>query len=106
MIDIEPSSGNVFEDLRVVDAQGMAIKARLTGKIAEIIRHRHLTQGQAAEILDMPEPNLADLLRGRFRDISEARLMGCLNRLGQNVEIVIRKAPRRQAQGQTQVVCD
>ena len=65
----------------------MAIKARLTSKIAEVIRYPHLTQGQTAEILDMPEPNLANLVRGRFRDISEARLMGCPNRLGQNVEI-------------------
>ncbi|MFZ2854848.1 MAG: helix-turn-helix transcriptional regulator [Rhodocyclaceae bacterium] len=104
MIEIEESSGNVYADLQESDADEMYVKARLAGKIADIIHHRHLTQVQAAEILGMPQPKLSGLLRGQFRGISEAKMIECLNRLGRDVEIVVRKAPRSHALGQTHVV--
>jgi hypothetical protein len=47
---------------------------------------------------------LSGLLRGQFRGVSEAKMIECLNRLGRDVEIVVRKAPRSHAQGYTQVV--
>lgn len=104
MIDIEESSGNVYEDLKTPDAGTMYVKARLASKIGDIIRHRHLTQQQAAEILGIPQPKLSGLLRGQFRGISEAKMIECLNLLGRDVEIVVRKARRRQPQGHTEVV--
>ncbi len=104
MIEIENSSGNIYEDLQVADASAMHLKARLATKIADIILHRHLTQQQAADILGIPQPKLSGLLRGQFRGISEAKMIECLNRLGRDVEIVIRKAPRSHAQGHTQVI--
>ncbi|MBS7350725.1 MAG: XRE family transcriptional regulator [Comamonas sp.] len=82
----------------------MYVKARLARKIGDIIRHRHLTQQQAAEILGIPQPKLSGLLRGQFRGISETKMIECLNRLGRDVEIVVRKARRSRPQGQTQVV--
>ena len=104
MIEIEGSSGNIYEDLQVADADAMHLKAHLATKIADIIRHRHLTQQQAADILDISQSKLSGLLRGQFRGISEAKMIECLNRLGRDVEIVIRKAPRSHAQGHTQVI--
>ncbi len=104
MIKIEEGSGNVYADLTVPDAEAMYVKARLASKIGEIIRHRHLTQQQAAEVLGISQPKLSGLLRGQFRGISEAKMIECLNRLGRDVEIVVRKAPRSHPQGQTQVV--
>ncbi len=53
MIEIEKSSGNVYADLENPDAGEMQVKARLATKIGEIIKHRHLTQQQAADILGM-----------------------------------------------------
>lgn len=104
MIEIEEGSGNVYADLQVPDAEAMYVKARLASKIGDIIRRRHLTQQQAAEILGIPQPKLSGLLRGQFRGISEAKMIECLNRLGRDVEIVVRKAPRSHPQGHTQVV--
>jgi predicted XRE-type DNA-binding protein len=104
MIEIESSSGNIYEDLQVADPDAMHIKARLATKIADIIHHRHLTQQQAADILGIPQLNLSGLLRGQFREVSETKLIECLNRLGRDVEIVIRKAPRSHTQGHTQVI--
>ena len=104
MIEIEKSSGNVYADLQMADAEAMQVKARLASKIADIIGRRHLTQQQAAEVLGIPQPKLSGLLRGQFRGISETKMIECLNRLGRDVEIVVRKAPRSHPQGLTQVV--
>jgi len=104
MIEIEKSSGNVYADLGSQDADAMLVKARLASKIAEIIKHRHLTQQQAANILGMTQPKLSGMLRGQFRGISEAKMLDCLNRLGRDVQIVVRKAPRSQESGRTSVV--
>jgi predicted XRE-type DNA-binding protein len=104
MIEIEKGSGNVYHDLGMVDAAEMQVKAILAAKIGEIIRHRHLTQVQASEILGIPQPKLSGMLRGQFRGISEAKMLECMNRLGRDVEIVVRKPSRTRATGRTSVV--
>lgn len=104
MTEIEKSSGNVYADLGSPDAGEMLVKARLAAKIGEIVKHRHLTQQQAAEILGMSQPKLSNMLRGQFRGISEAKMLECLNHLGRDVQIVVRKASRTRAGGRTSVV--
>ena len=104
MNEIEKGSANVYEDLGLSDAAEMQVKATLAAKIDEIIKHRHLTQTKAAEILVMPQPKLSGMLRGQFRGISEAKMLECLNRLGRDVEIVVRKPSRSRASGRTSVV--
>ncbi len=104
MIEIEQGSGNVYADLGIQDAEEMQVKARLATKIGEIIKHRHLTQLQAAEILGIPQPKLSGMLRGQFRGISEAKMIECLNHLGRDVQIVVTKAPRTHPRGHTRVV--
>jgi predicted XRE-type DNA-binding protein len=103
-IGIEQGSGNVYADLGLANAEEMLVKAKLAAKISEIIRHRHLTQGQAAEIVGLTQPKLSGMLRGQFRGISESRMIDCLNRLGRDVEIVVKKAPRSHSAGKTSVV--
>lgn len=104
MVEIEKSSGNVYADLEIAQPDEMHVKAQLASKIGEIIKHRHLTQQQAAEILGMTQPKLSGVLRGQFRGISEAKLLDCLNRLGRDVQIVVRRATRRESSGRTSVV--
>ena len=104
MVKIEKSSGNVFADLGLPDAEEMLVKARLAAKIGEIIKHRHLTQQQASEILGMPQSKISNMLRGNFRGISEAKMLECLNLLGRDIEIVVKKASRTHIAGHTSVV--
>ena len=59
---------------------------------------------QAAEILGIPQPKLSGMLRGQFRGISEAKMLECMNRLGRDVEIVVRKPSRSGAMGRTSVI--
>jgi predicted XRE-type DNA-binding protein len=104
MSTIEISSGNVYADLGDTQAEEMLIKARLAYKIGEIIKHRHLTQTDAANLLGLTQPKLSGLLRGQFRGISEAKMLDCLNRLGRDVQIVVCKRSRSQVGGHTSVV--
>ena len=104
MIEIEEGSGNVYADLAVANADEMLVKARLASKIGGILKHRHLTQQQAAEILGLSQAKVSNLVRGNFRGISEAKMLECLNRLGRDVQIIVRKAPRSHATGRTEVV--
>jgi len=104
MVEIKKSSGNVYADLGLPDAEEMLVKARLAAKIGEIIKHRHLTQHQASEILAMPQSKISNMLRGNFRGISETKMIECLNLLGRDIEIVVKKAPRTHAAGHTSVV--
>ncbi|MBI6798114.1 helix-turn-helix domain-containing protein [Pseudomonas syringae] len=104
MIEIEESSGNVYADIGQPDAREMLVKAQLATKIGGIIKARHLTQIQAAEILAMPQPKVSEMLRGKFRGISEAKMMECLSRLGRDVQIVVKAAPRSRREGRVEVV--
>ena len=103
---IEKGSNNVYADIGMPGAGEMLVKAHLAAKIGEIVKQRHLTQQQAAEILGMTQPKLSNMLRGQFRGISEARMLDCLNRLGRDIEIVVRKATRSKhaGAGRTKVV--
>jgi predicted XRE-type DNA-binding protein len=104
MIEIEKGSTSVYQDLGLPDAAEMQVKATLAAKIGEIIKHRHLTQVEASEILGIPQPKLSGMLRGQFRGISEAKMLECMNRLGRDVEIVVRKPSRSRLVGRTSVV--
>ena len=98
-IAVEQGSGNVYADLGYPDSEGMLVKAQLVAKIAEIVQRRALTQARTAEILGLTQPKVSALLKGRFRGVSEHRLLECLTRLGRDVHIVIKPTPRSRPNG-------
>ena len=101
--DYEIGSGNVYADLALADPHALLIKAKLVTKIAEIIAARALTQTQAAYLLEIPQPKLSTLLKGRFRGFSERKLMDLLTSLGHDVEIVVRSGVRTRRRGSLSV---
>jgi predicted XRE-type DNA-binding protein len=104
MTEIEQGSGNVYADLGIADANEMLVKAELAAKIGSILKARHLTQAQAAEILGITQPKVSEMLRGKFRGISETKMIECLARLGRDVQIVVKPAPRSRKEGKVEVV--
>lgn len=104
MVEIEKSSGNVFADLGLPDADEMLIKSRLVGKIGEIIRSRKWTQEEAAQVLGMTQPKLSKMLRGQFHGISQSKLLEYLAKLGRDVQIVVGPARRTKKPGRVDVV--
>lgn len=103
-VKAERSSGNVYADLGIKDADAMLVKAELVMAIGSILRERNLTQAAAAQLLGLTQPKLSNLLRGQFHGVSEHRLIDCLTRLGRDVEIVVKQKPRSRATGKLSVV--
>jgi predicted XRE-type DNA-binding protein len=104
MSKIVKGNMNVYADLGVADADEMLVKAQLATKIAEIIKLRKLTQIQAASLLGISQPKLSNMLRGRFRGISETKMLECLTLLGSDVQIVIKSASRSRRTGHVSVL--
>ncbi|HXN07655.1 MAG TPA: helix-turn-helix transcriptional regulator [Nitrospiria bacterium] len=104
MIDIEKGTGNVFADLGLRNAAEMLVKAQLATKIAEIIKSRRLNQTKASQILGLTQPKLSNLLSGKFRGISEAKMLECLARLGRDVKIVVGAPRKKQDIGRIKVI--
>lgn len=89
----EVSSGNVFADAGLPDAEVHLVKAQLVSRLDDIIRARGLTQSAAAQLLGIAQPDLSKILRGRFRGYSVERLMRFLTAFDQDVTIEVRPKP-------------
>lgn len=100
---VEESSGNVFADLGLPDADELETKAQLAYRIGEIIRGRHLTQAEAADVLGATQPIVSNLMGGQLHGFSLERLVRFLNALDRDVEIVVRKRTRTRDRGRTKV---
>jgi len=68
-----PSSGNVFADLKLPEADDLLAKAELAAKIIAEIQRRRLTQSQAAAILGIDQPKVSALKQGRLSGFSMPR---------------------------------
>ena len=90
---IVESSGNVFADIGLQNAEEIFLKAQMVHKIEQEIKKHNLTQAKAAKILEIPQPRVSQIVNGKFQDISELKLMHCLNKLGYNINIQIEALP-------------
>jgi len=92
--DYVVGSDNVFEDLAHPRPAEALAKAELARKIAELIAERRLTQAAAAELLNVDQPKISALVRGRLAGFSLDRLVRFLVQLGSDVEIVVKPRSR------------
>jgi predicted XRE-type DNA-binding protein len=103
-ISVTASSGNVFADIGLPDADEELTKAQLASHIRHVIHDRRLTQAAAAKLLSIDQPKVSALLNGRLANFSSDRLMRLLTALGQDIEITIKAKPRNRARGRIKVV--
>jgi predicted XRE-type DNA-binding protein len=89
-IKVTSSSGNVFADLGLADAEETLAKAEIASRICDIIEERKLNQRMAAEVLGIDQPKVSALMRGRLDGFSSDRLFRFLNSLDKDIEIVIK----------------
>jgi predicted XRE-type DNA-binding protein len=101
-IDVIFGSGNVYADLGYDHPEEQLAKAEIVARIARIIEERALTQAQAAEVMGVTQPNVSDLLRGRFRGYSLDRLFRLLVALDDDVSIMI--GPKREGHARLSVI--
>jgi predicted XRE-type DNA-binding protein len=91
-IEIEASCGNVFADLGLPDADELKIKSGLVIEITRAVRRLRLTQAEAGRRMGISQAKVSGLMRGDFSNLSERKLMECLNRLGYDIEIKLTSA--------------
>jgi predicted XRE-type DNA-binding protein len=99
---VVPSSGNVFADLHLPNAEEKQTKVRLAVAINQIIEGMGLSQPAAATRLHLNPPKISALANYRLSGFSVGTLIRFLNALGHDVEIVIHK-PRSGRSGKIQV---
>jgi predicted XRE-type DNA-binding protein len=100
---VSRSSGNVFADIGLPDADEHLLKARVVMFISLLIEARGLTQQAAASRMRIAQPDVSNLLRGRFEGFSLERLLGFARALGSDVEITM-KRPARNREGRMSLV--
>lgn len=92
-IAFEESSGNVFADLDLKDAQSLLMRAELGHQILKILKSlksRGLKkQKDVQEVLDIGQAEVSQLLNARYHRFSEARLIAFLNKLDRKVTVQI-----------------
>ena len=86
---VTESSGNVFADLGLKDADTLMAKSVLAIHINRAIKARRLAQAQAAAILGLDQPKVSAIISGRLDGFSTDRLMRFLNELGCDVRISV-----------------
>jgi len=89
-VEIQRSSGNVFADLGLPDAEKLKIKTGLVIEIRKALRALGLPQRAAAKRMCISQPKVSGMIRGDFSNLSERKLMNCPNRLGYDIEIRVR----------------
>ena len=87
-ITIQEGSTNVYADLGYADAAEMQRKSRLASEISRSVEARR-QQADAATVLGIDQSKVSRITRGRFRGVSEAKLLELVARLGHDVVIVV-----------------
>ena len=87
--DYTIGSGNVFADLGLPNPEERLAKAELARQINKLIKQQKMTQVDAAKLLDIDQPKVSALHKGKLAGFSLERLFRFLNVLGQNVTIKI-----------------
>ena len=94
---VTTSSGNVFADLGLENAQELLAKAELAHTIRSILKSRKLTQTKAAKLLGTHQTQISRLNSGAGIDsMSFDLLMHWLTKLDRNVTLTVKRIPKNQ----------
>ncbi len=95
---VEGSSGNIFADLGLANAEELGTKLRLSVVVNQLLDARGLTQVEAARVLGVTQPKVSALRGYKLEGFSVERLMHFVTALEHDVVIEIRpKAKKREA---------
>lgn len=88
-LEVENSSGNVFADLGLDDAEELYTRAALGAQVVMMLKERGYSQAEAATCLGIKQPEVSALMCARFHRFSQERLIGFLNKLNLKVTLQI-----------------
>ena len=101
--EVVRSSGNVFRDLGLKDAEEKHTKVGLAFAINQILEETGLTQTASASLLNVNQPKISALVHYRLDGFSVERLLFFLNALGRDIDIVIRRPRSGRVPGRIEV---
>jgi predicted XRE-type DNA-binding protein len=86
---VRKSSGNVFADLGFDqdEAEHLRIRSALMATLRQILQDKDLTQAQAADLFEVSQPRVSDLVRGKIDMFSIDTLVDMLARAGVRVHV-------------------
>lgn len=93
--EITHGGDNVFADLGLPDADERQTKVKLAQEINRILEELRLKQTDIADLLGINQPKVSALMNFKLDGFSVERLMGFLVALDRDVEIVIRRKPKK-----------
>ena len=91
-VRVTASTGNVFRDLGFSkeESEHLLVRADLLIQVQKVIAARGLKQAEAAKLIQVTQPRVSDLLRGRIDLFSTDSLIDLLARLGVGVKLVVK----------------
>lgn len=84
------SSGNVFADLGLPNADEHLLKAEIVVQLKRLMQANKLTQTKAATLIGIAQGDLSNILRGKYRGFTIERLMRLLTAFDQDIDIHVR----------------
>lgn len=84
------SSGNVFADLGLPNADQHLLKAEIVVQLKRLMKANKLTQTKAAALIGIAQGDLSNILNGKYREFSVERLMRLLTAFDQDIDIHVR----------------
>jgi predicted XRE-type DNA-binding protein len=91
----EQSSGNVFADLGLEDADELFTRGKIGIQVLRILKQRDLKQREISELLGIPQPEVSHLMKGEFQRFSEGKLLNFLKKLDTEITLHLRYGDNR-----------
>ncbi|MCA9499231.1 MAG: helix-turn-helix transcriptional regulator [Nitrospirales bacterium] len=88
-IVFEEGSGNIFADMGLDDAEELLTRAQLGHTVRMILVKKKLKQREIAKLLEIKQPEVSNLMNGRYTLFSPERLFGFLNKLDRKVTVQV-----------------
>lgn len=103
-IEFENSSGNVFDDLGIDNAEELQARGMVGFHVVELLKRKDMKQREIAELLGIKQTEVSHLLNGHFSRFTVDKLLDFLKRMNQKVTIQI--SPHKQGEPYHKVAFD
>lgn len=100
-IKFEESSGSVFADLGLKDADQLLARSQIGFHVFKILEDKRLKQREIAAVLGIAQPDVSHLMNGHFSRFTTDKLLDFLKRLNRKVTIEV--SPRHKDEPYQQV---
>lgn len=87
-------SGNIFRDFGDPDADVLQLKAILAAEIIKVLDAQKVTVRRAHELTGFAAADFSRVRQAKLSRFTIDRLMGMLEKLGQQVEVAVKVQPR------------